>query len=316
MAFRLDSDESLKDGVRRVARKQLRAAAEALHTDGVPHDKLVHDARKRIKKVRAIVRMLEEDGSSNVKNARRQLRRISRALSPVRDAAAILESLAQLDRSDKGLFNAATRAALEHRLSAHAGSLRGAAERDGTWKKARKRLRALARDARKWRVRHRGLKPLVAGVDAAHRQARKALARAQRRGRARDAHALRKALKTLWYQLRLIDTPGSPVHADVVALHEAEALLGDDHDLTVLRHTLTARGVGDGVAIDVDRLTVAIEAAQQGLRERAFSGIGAMLECSSSEYVSRIERAWRAAARPAGRRDTVAQPPRSEAIAG
>ena len=67
-----------------------------------------------------------------------------------------------------------------------------------------------------------------------------------RRGRpatAEDFHAWRKATKDLWYAVRLFEPawPG-PLDALAAELHALSQLLGDEHDLTVLRGALGDAG--------------------------------------------------------------------------
>ena len=58
MAFRLKQGASISNEVRRIVLKQLEAAISELHSVGDPQsDDAVHDARRRVKKIRAIIRL-------------------------------------------------------------------------------------------------------------------------------------------------------------------------------------------------------------------------------------------------------------------
>jgi hypothetical protein len=56
MSYGLTFQETPSDAVERVRREQLDAAAESLH-DGDDPIEAIHDARKRIKKTRALLRL-------------------------------------------------------------------------------------------------------------------------------------------------------------------------------------------------------------------------------------------------------------------
>src|SRR5262249_53980849 len=90
---------------------------------------------------------------------------------------------------------------------------------------------------------HRGWKAIGGGLDRAYRRARDRYARAYETGQPADFHALRKAAKSLMYQdhfLEPIDREGLRNEAD--QLKRIGALLGDDHDLTVLREIIAGAG--------------------------------------------------------------------------
>src|SRR5262249_36869214 len=62
MAFALKADESAAKGVKRLVRKQIRNAIESLTKPaGAKQEEAVHDARKRFKKVRALLRLVRPE---------------------------------------------------------------------------------------------------------------------------------------------------------------------------------------------------------------------------------------------------------------
>ena len=74
MAYRLRLDESVADGLRRLARKELKSAADTLRQGETPDDDAIHEARKSMKKVRAIVHLVDADGGRGLGRATRRLR--------------------------------------------------------------------------------------------------------------------------------------------------------------------------------------------------------------------------------------------------
>jgi hypothetical protein len=86
--------------------------------------------------------------------------------------------------------------------------------------------------------------------------------------RAEAFHAWRHEAKDLWYVTRLLEPawPG-PLAALVAELHEASSLLGDEHDLTVLRLSLSGEARGEPPLLTL-RLARSIDRRQGALRER------------------------------------------------
>jgi len=164
MAFHVRDDESIGHGIRRLAHKELADAAAALRSTGAAGPR-VHEARKSIKKVRALLRLLEEAGTQKLGKARRQLRRISRALSPLRDAAVMHDSLDLLRSRDPALFSRSALHAAHRELTARGRSLQTAGKRDGTWRGAARRLRKLAKAAKGWTPDHHGFGAVAKTVE-------------------------------------------------------------------------------------------------------------------------------------------------------
>src|SRR6478609_6320449 len=96
MSYALSFDESPAEAVERVRREQLQAAAEGLQED--PTDpEAIHDARKRIKKTRALLRLARPVMKRKAFRARNHaLRDAGRALSAARDAEVLAQTVNDL----------------------------------------------------------------------------------------------------------------------------------------------------------------------------------------------------------------------------
>src|SRR6056297_195459 len=103
MGYVLERDESVEDGVRRIAREQLDDAVDDLENliDDDPAD-AVHDVRKRCKKVRGLVRLVRPSlGEDTYRVANDTARDAGRHLSDLRDATALMETFELVvDRSE------------------------------------------------------------------------------------------------------------------------------------------------------------------------------------------------------------------------
>ena len=119
------------------------------------------------------------------------------------------------------------------------------------------------------------------------------MARARRRGRSADFHAWRRKMKTLWYELRLVERSGADVRRQVRVLRRAERWLGDDHNVVVLCERLSGDASLIG-PIDLKRLQCAADAYQRQLRKKALSATRGIYAATSGAFVRRIKRAWKA----------------------
>src|SRR5262245_30000741 len=89
MAYRLKANESIGKGLRRVVTNEVRDAIELLSA-AKPSDEALHEARKSIKKIRAIIDLVGDEISAA--RAVGLLREAGRLLSPLRDADALVVS--------------------------------------------------------------------------------------------------------------------------------------------------------------------------------------------------------------------------------
>jgi hypothetical protein len=218
------------------------------------------------------------------------VRKVSRMLSRLRDADAMLGILAKLRSKTPHAFDEHTFARVRRRLSSHKQILMKDARRDAVWESVDRELRKLRKKAQQWRPRHRQFGALAAGIRVSYRRGRKALARARKGQGAADFHEWRKQLKALWYQLRLVQRCGRGIGKDVRVLHQAETWLGDDHNVVVLCAELSK----DASLCDVARLRQAADRYQCDLRRKAIANAAGIYRSRPAIYVRRIKHAWSA----------------------
>jgi hypothetical protein len=263
MAYRLGKDEPVAGGVRRIVAEEATAAAEGLR-GGADRDKAVHEARKSVKKIRALLRL----AGHSAENTR--LRNLGRKLSPLRDRGAMLALVASL-RNDGA-------AAV---LDALAGRLRETLPEEGdVIPSATAAFERLARRASKLN----GFKPVERGLQRAYRKGRRMLAEAGKEGTDESFHEWRKAAKDHWYHLRLLGV--SPKREKSLA--QLCDCLGDDHNLVVLRGYFEAEPRAYGSASEVAALLERIEKRQSELRARALKAGGRLYAAKPKSFVRRV----------------------------
>jgi CHAD domain-containing protein len=307
MAYRLRSDESVADGLRRVARRELKRAVEQLQAEPPP-DSAIHEARKSVKKARAVLRLIEGDRGKSLARSRKRLRTVNRALSRLRDADVMKETLSTLNRKNPRLFSEHTFARLQAQLNAHKEDAARTAIAKGSVNVAARELRKVRRAAKRWKPAHSRFAALGAGIKATHRRGRRAMARAIKRPTGAEFHEWRKQIKALWYELRLIDCCSAALRKDVRSLHRAETCLGEDHNVAVLCGYLARTQSLVYNPIELVRLRRAAERYQRRLRKKAIASVRGIYAVKPGVYLERVKRSWKAwlkapdASRSSGRR--------------
>ena len=231
-------DKSVQAAVRRVALDQIDAAIAEIDNAELPREKVVHQVRKRCKKLRALVRLVRPDFADYARE-NVAFRDLARTLGGVRDQDVLIETCNKIGvhygkDSDAEALQAVQGALLAEKQDAVNGAAldeRLAAFRD-VMLQARQR-------AQFWTVRGDGFAALSGGLRRTLKQADKGMAAARPRPTADNMHEWRKHVKYHWYHARLLrGIWPAAMQAHVVAASELADLLGDHHDLTVLRERL------------------------------------------------------------------------------
>ena len=288
MAYRLERDESLAVGLRRVAVEQAAAAAEHLEEGkGAEAESAVHEARKRSKEARTALRLLRGAlGPELEQAARAGFRDAAQRVSSARDAEAALESLEALRRHHRLLRSERERA---ERVLQEA---RRKAERKLT-PRLRSELATAFGDAGKAvpSLAHATPDSVAESLARLYRRGRRRMEAAATSGDDTDFHAWRKSTKDLWYATRLF-APAWPGPLDSLAeeLHAVSQLLGDDHDLTILRAALVTAGE-DPPAL-TPRIERAITRRQRTLRAEALIAGKRLWAEKPRDFAARIVTYW------------------------
>lgn len=293
MPFRLQLTEAVADGLRRLARAELGSISTRLDGAAPPHGDTIHEIRKSVKKTRAILQVVGADSGSGLAKSAKRLHVLHARLSALRDADVMLETLHVLRNRNPGILNRRCFARAHRRLSSHKRSLMKAARRKATWQRISKSVCKIRREAKHWDPKHRQFRSLAAGIRLAHQRGRKAMARARKSQRTADFHEWRKQIKTLWYELRLLESSGLRIRRDVKALHLAEVWLGNEHDVVMLSDELSKDGSQGDIPVDLDRIRLVGDSYRRELRTKALASTRAIYARTSRDYVESVRREWK-----------------------
>jgi CHAD domain-containing protein len=246
VSYRLSLDLPVPDAVRAVAHERATHALQTLReTSSADPGSAVHDVRKDAKKLRALLRLLQPGLDPKVRRGEnRAIASVARSLSGSRDADVLAAQAAELRERAVGQAPEATFTAV-HDAFAQAAS--GDAALSDAIPSAIAHLEALVERIEHWPLDGVRARTLTDGIERTYTQGRDELRQVQRRpADAEQLHEWRKRVKDLWYQQRLLrDVWPGVLKAQADELDALGELLGDDHDLSVLRHQLVAPdGVG------------------------------------------------------------------------
>jgi CHAD domain-containing protein len=302
--YRLQRDEYVPDGMRRIARGQLDNAQDDL--DGASRRAIgdaVHEARKRLKRLRAALRLTRDAiGAETYERENTTFRMAGRRLSSARDAEVMLETLDALRERFADELPQRVTAAIRSRLEderKHAVARRRDDDREvravlGDIDDARARTPA-------WTFDHDGFDALAPGLRRIYRRGRKRMRAACKDPSPENLHEWRKRVKDLWHATQIV-RPADPKRLKRVSrrAHDLADLLGDNHDLHVLREYVERHPQCFEDEASKAGLLAVIDRRAGHLRDRALQRGPRLYKRPPKRFVRDIERGWhkRAASKP------------------
>jgi CHAD domain-containing protein len=275
MAYRLSIADDVPSSVRTCAREQLVGAIEWLERADEDPAKAVHQARKHLKKTRALLRLVRPAlGRKAYRRENAALRDVGLALSGARDADVLVQTVTDLGEHAAGHLPADTFDQLRDALAAEATAARATAHGEPVPELASaiEALRAAERRVETWPLGGADWETAIDGIAQAYARGRGAFAVARATSEPELLHAWRKRAKDLWYHQRLL-APAWPalLEAQAEAAHALTELLGDDHDLAVLAARLADDTAPLPPAVDAERaeLLALVEHRSDELRAAA-----------------------------------------------
>ncbi len=294
-AYRLLAGEPVAAGIKRVITARGDDAIAQLRGEaGTESAEAVHEARKDIKKIRSALRLVRAAIGDDVWRLENDhYRDCAGKLSDFRDAEILVEALDGL--AERFGFEARERfARLRQELdrdnrAAREGSgiERAMATAAAELEQGRPRIDSLPFGGDGWEL-------IGPGIHRGYRRGRKRLRAVEEQATVTNLHELRKRVKDLWYQLRLIRDADADMLGQLADhAHDLSDHLGDDHDLALLRDQVQRRAAafdaGDQrhVLEEIDQRRGELQFAAIALAQRIYVG-------KPKRFTKRLQRRWEA----------------------
>lgn len=310
MPYRFKLDEKFDSGFRRIVREQVKQTEAELSTASVPAS-AIHSTRKSIKRLRALIQTAAPTlGAKAARKHDHAFRDIARALSSRRDDDVIEATIASLE-ARFGAEAVATlvplRSALDNAQASGAPALDAARVAE-----LRDALKSEGKKLRKLRLKGFGLSTVVKGTGAAYEAGRRALKRAIKHPSDERIHDLRKAVQAHWRHMALLSRAWpEEFAARVTVARELSQVLGDDHDLVLVKSAATQL-TGDDAANSVAAIVELCQRRQTALRD-ALKPLAAQLYAETPQaFMDRLTIYWQTSRRKPEKAKKVPAKPASE----
>jgi len=304
MAFELKLQESVSDGITRNVRSQIEKALGYLGAKSKldakrkperrdkPEKEAVPEIRKCFKRVRAALRLVRDDLGDDLYHGENFcFRDAARPLTEVRDAEVLVETADKLAQQFPGAIEPGAFAKIHEALLANRQEVtRRVLDEDRAFDAVKDfATRALTR-LPDWNIERDGWAAVESGLRGVYRAGHRALALAAEDPSVANLHEWRKQTKYLWHQLQLLDASWAASEKELVdRAHNLATLLGEDHDLAVLRETLAADPLAYGGHRVLQGVFTVIDRRRKQLEEQAFTLGRAIYKDAPKVFTSRIE---------------------------
>ena len=294
MAYRFKLNEPIAEAASRIGLEQI-DSAEARLASRDDDAAAVHDARRCLKRLRALLRLMRPAlPDSTYRREAIRLADIGRLLAGARDQHVMQQTLVRLESRFGPLPNGAGSKLVKLMANGSGIAHGGTKERQdaiAALEQARTFFTHLAR-------RPISFEHIAAGIERSYRRARRAFREAYEVPTGENFHEWRKAVQQHWRHMQLV----ARAWPDVLGGRATEAkelsrLLGDDHDFEVFLVFASTRGKPALSERDLETLRKTCRTVQEELRTQAKPRGTRLFSDKPASMCRKVESYWAAACR-------------------
>jgi len=291
MAFCFKRKEPLSKAIPRLGCERVEDAIECLKD--CARGEAIHCARKDIKKVRAVLRLVRCDiKRKEFRLVTQLLKKAAKRLAGPRDAFVGVITIRGLTSHFKGQL---AEGALRHIRVEFRKALKAEMKRFTKGKSAVAReLRQALKAVERIHVTEKGWKALGPGLESSYDTVRCAYQIALKDSSAENLHEWRKRAKDLWYQVTLLRRIWrEQIDATAAELELLGEHLGDYHDLVMLGQAADQKCNGKRHPKEAETLNGLIQERQRELRTAALALGGRFFAEKPSAFCNRLAQYWK-----------------------
>jgi CHAD domain-containing protein len=299
MTLRLKPDKRPGKRTKQIVGREIKASLRDLEQGDLNREELdetVHAVRKRLKKVRAVLRLVRgELGSKTYHRENDSVRESAHPLRDLRDAQALIETLDKLTGQNNDQLSVRACADLRELLESRKQDLcRHFGTRDAAYKRVLRKLHQARVHSREWKLEGLDWSVLRHGLQDVYVAGSQAFELASANRTAENLHEWRKQVKCFWYQLQVLRPVWKKVRDDLGReLDVLSETLGEDHDLALLNQLVRTEADARGRDAELVDLTIVIDDRRTEL-ERAALDLGRRVYSHRPKtLMKQIERWWK-----------------------
>jgi CHAD domain-containing protein len=290
MPFCFKRKESVTKAVRRLCCERVETALECLGCKNRWEG--VHDVRREIKKLRAILRLARgEIGKKIYRRHTDALRDAAKRLTAMRDAQVKLNALEELGKHFRRQLPAHPLPEIKKALRQNCCEQEQKLLKNDSICAVKKILQKFKKRIGDLQIESDGWTSIGQGLRKSYCRGREAFETARDEPSPEHFHEWRKRVKDLWLQLKLL-CPASPQKLRVATdkLESPGNFLGDDHDLFLLLEFVVGENFACAEMLALEKL---ICRRQKELRSAALKTGAKFYSEKPKQFCERIENDWK-----------------------
>lgn len=237
MSYEISKNETIAENTHRILHEELAEAIHSLENPGENKEEAIHSVRKRIKKIRAVFRLVKSELDDKLfRQENIRYRNIGHMLSHLRDATVMINTLNKLKQAYPKAVAAKTYMRIEKKLQYRQEQIsRDFFEEKNNIQNVLNALKEAQQEDLKLPIEKDSFRVFSANLKLIYKRGIKAFEHVIHDPSVDAFHELRKEVKNMGYHTRILSPiwPGFflPYAKEMDKLAE---FLGDDHDLGVL----------------------------------------------------------------------------------
>jgi len=293
MSFQLKRSKSIAENVRRIAREQIDKSIRVIDDAGIDPKEVVHQVRTRCKKLRGLIRLVRPALGKIYSRENSHIGDAARLLSSTRDKQVMIETHDTLLKLSDSKTSLSDYAFIRRKLSSrHEEEALGTI--DQRLKDFRGQMRIVRARVYTWKLKSGGYEAMATGLRSTHHQARQCLETALKHPAPETLHELRKHAKYHWHHAKLLE----PLWPEMFTTYAKQVnhlgkLLGDHHNLHVLRDTIHRPNDSFGNHRDLSSYTALLNSLSCRLEEQSLLLGRRIFAEPSDAFVARNRVYWK-----------------------
>lgn len=295
MGYELNREESIAVNINRILSEEVTAAIESLQNPGQAKEETIHGVRKRIKKIRALFRLVRSQLKKEVFQVENiRYRNIGHQLSQLRDATVMIKTLEKLRQGHRDKISSRVFSTIKKNLTKKQDQVSREFFEDKTKIDAVKNaFRQAPLTALSLSQKGDSFTVFAPNIEGIYRQASKALQVVIKQPSTHNFHELRKQVKNLWYHTRLMQ----PIWPGLFTAYEKELgrlgeMLGDDHDFGVLAEEIESERLLLRNKQTKQRILQLLDEQRATLQEQIYPLAKRLFAEKASAFVGRYHLYW------------------------
>lgn len=233
MDIQLELNETIHKGIRRITTENVDLALDQMISSQFSLDERVHTARKSLKKIRAVLRLVRHSIGANIFHQENTCYRdVGRLLAPMRDSTVLINTLDSITDRYPNHINPEKLKSIRAQLLNYQDHIRQKTINDRVFSKAIYNLDQARSRIKNWSDVDNNFSAFQGGLKRVYKRGYNRMDIAYHNPTTDNLHEWRKRIKYLWYHTRLLKQTWFNILDEFAGeLHTLSDYLGDDHDL-------------------------------------------------------------------------------------